>query len=145
MNSRVACSRLGDNDGTMRRPARGTSTAVLAALLICAAPAIAQVNPRAVDGDLRVEGTGSEDRRGRPVVSGYVYNQRAGTYAVSVRLLVEALDGTGQVAGSTTGYVLGDVPPSSRSYFEIKAPAKAASYRVTIASFTWRAYGAGGG
>lgn len=129
----------------MRRAARGTSTAVLAALLICAGAAIAQVSPRSVDGDLRVEGTGSEDRRGRPVVSGYVYNQRAGTYAVGVRLLVEALDGAGQVVGSTTGYVLGDVPPSNRSYFEVKAPAKAASYRVTITSFTWRAYGAGGG
>jgi hypothetical protein len=131
----------------MRRLARGTSTAVLVALLIYlgAGAAIAQVQTRSVDGDLRVEWTGSEDRRGRPVVSGYVYNQRAGSYAVSVRLLVEALDGSGQVVGSTTGYILGDVPPSNRSYFEIKAPAKAASYRVTIASFAWRAYGAGGG
>ena len=141
----MAHSRLGDNDGTMRRAARGTSTAVLAALLICAGAATAQVNSRSLDGDLRVEGTSSEDRRGQPVVGGYVYNQRAGTYAVSVRLLVEALDGAGQVVGSTTGYVLGDVPPSNRAYFEIKAPAKAASYRVTIASFTWRAYGGGGG
>ena len=130
----------------MRRLARGMSTAVLAALLIwVSAPARAQVQTRSVDSDLRVEWTGSEDRRGRPMVSGYVYNQRAGSYAVSVRLLVEALDGSGQVVGATTGYVLGDVPPSNRSYFEIKAPAKAASYRVTIASFAWRAYGAGGG
>ncbi len=106
----------------------------------------AQVQARdRADSDLRVEAIGSEDRRGRPLVSGYVYNQRAGSYAVSVRLLVDALDGSGQVAGSTVGYVLGDVPPSNRSYFEIKAPAKAASYRVTIASFAWRAYGAGGG
>jgi hypothetical protein len=64
---------------------------------------------------------------------------------VSVRLRVDALDGAGQVMGSTSGYVLGEVPPSNRSYFEIKAPAKAASYRVTIESFAWRAYGAGGG
>jgi len=128
----------------MRRFAPGT--AVLALLIFLGASvATAQVQTRSVDGDLRVEATGSEDRRGRPVVSGYVYNQRAGSYAVSVRLLVEALDGSGQVLGSTIGYVLGDVPPSNRSYFEIKAPAKAASYRVTIASFTWRAYGAGGG
>ena len=83
----------------MRRLARGTSTAVLAALLIHAGAAIAQVQTRSADSDLRVEGTGSEDRRGRPVVSGYVYNQRAGGYAVSVRLLVESLDGSGQVVG----------------------------------------------
>jgi len=132
---------------TMRRLASGMSTAVLAGLLMClgGGAARAQVQTRSVESDLRVEWTGSEDRRGRSVVSGYVYNQRAGSYAVSVRLLVEALDGSGQVAGSTTGYVFGDVPPSNRSYFEIKAPAKAASYRVTIESFAWRAYGAGGG
>lgn len=143
----VASCVRGDNGGTMRRLARGTSRAVLAALLIYvgAGAAIAQVQTRSVDSDLRVEWTGSEDRRGRPVVSGYVYNQRAGSYAVSVRLLVDALDGSGQVVGSSTGYILGDVPPSNRSYFEIKAPAKAASYRVTIVSFAWRAYGAGGG
>jgi hypothetical protein len=122
-------------------------SAVLAAGLIYlgAGPAVGQVHTRSFDSDLRVEGSGSEDRRGRPVVSGYVYNQRGGSYAVSVRLLVEALDGSGQVVGSTIGYVLGDVPPSNRSYFEIKASAKAASYRVTIESFAWRAYGAGGG
>jgi hypothetical protein len=131
----------------MSRLARGLSTAVLVALLIGlgAGQARAQVQARSVDSDLRVEGTDSEDRRGRPVVSGYVYNQRAGSYAVSVRLRVDALDGSGQVTGSTVGYVLGEVPPSNRSYFEIKAPAKAASYRVTIESFAWRAYGAGGG
>ena len=131
----------------MRRLRRGASRAVLAALLIClgAGAARAQVQTRSADSDLRVEWTGSEDRRGRPVVSGYVYNQRPGSYAVSVRLRVEALDGSGQVVGSTIGSVLGDVPPSNRSYFEIKAPARAASYRVTIESFAWRAYGAGGG
>lgn len=131
----------------MRRLARGNGTVVLAALLIClgAGAARAQVQGRSVESDLRVEWTGSEDRRGRPVVSGYVYNQRAGNYAAGVRLLVEALDGSGQVVGSTTGYVMGDVPPSNRSYFEIKAAAKAASYRVSIESFAWRSYGAGGG
>jgi hypothetical protein len=105
----------------------------------------AQGFSRPADADLRLEWAGAEDRGGRPLVSGYVYNQRAGSYATSVRLLVEALDASGQVVGSTTGFVLGEVPPSSRSYFEIKAPAKAASYRVTIQSFSWRAYGAGGG
>ena len=83
----------------MSRLARGLSTAVLAALLIClgAGQARPQVQTRSVDSDLRVEGTGSEDRRGRPVVSGYVYNQRAGSYAVSVRLRVDVLDGSSQV------------------------------------------------
>jgi hypothetical protein len=131
----------------MQRLVRRVSTAVLTMLLLClgVSAVSAQIQTRSIDSDLRVEWTGSEDRRGRPIVTGYVYNQRAGSYAVSVRLRVEALDGSGQVAGSTIGYVLGEVPPSNRSYFEIKAPAKAASYRVTIESYAWRAYGAGGG
>lgn len=131
----------------MRRLPGGVSAAVLAAVLICLGTGVAraQVVTRSTDGDLRVEWTASEDRRRRPVVSGYVYNQRAGSYAVSVRLLVEALDGSGRVTGSTIGSVLGEVPPSNRSYFEITAPAEAVSHRVTIESFEWRSYGAGGG
>ena len=119
----------------------------LVTLLICSTAGVAgaQVSGRSVDEDLRLEWTAAEDRRGRPIVSGYVYNQRAGTYATSMRLQVEALDASGQAVGSTTGFVFGDVPPSDRSYFEIKAPARAASYRVTILTYAWRAYGAGGG
>lgn len=120
---------------------------MVAALLFLLGPGPigAQVSGRPAETDLRIEWSPSEDRRGRPIVSGYIYNQRAGSYATGVRLRVEALDATGQVVGSTIGYVLGDVPPSNRSYFEVRAPAKSPSYRVTIESFVWRAYGAGGG
>jgi hypothetical protein len=130
---------------TIRMPRRAVGTALLAAALLGAgvAPGRAQVQTRS--DDLRVEWSASEDRRGRPVVSGYVYNRRAGVYAIAVRLRVEALDGSGAVVGSSTGYVMGDVPPSSRSYFEVRAPVKAPSYRVTVDSFDWRGYGAGGG
>ena len=114
-------------------------------LLAAAAPARGQVFSRPTEGDLRVEWIAAADRRGEPVVSGYVYNLRAGSFASGVVLLVEALDGSGQVVGSATGSVRGDVLPSGRSYFEIKAPGKAASYRVTVRSSAWRAYGAGGG
>lgn len=130
---------------TIRVPRRAVGTALLAAALLGAGvgPGRAQVQTRS--DDLRVEWSASEDRRGRPVVSGYVYNRRAGVYAIAVRLRVEALDGSGAVVGSSTGYVMGDVPPSSRSYFEVRAPVKAPSYRVTVDSFDWRGYGAGGG
>jgi hypothetical protein len=100
---------------------------------------------RSAEGDLRLEWTAGEDRRGRPIVTGYIYNLRGGTYATSVRLLVEALDASGATVGSASGWLFGDVPPSDRSYFEIKAPPRAASYRVTIQTFSWRSYGAGGG
>jgi hypothetical protein len=135
------------DDNVVRTSGALMRAGALAALLLLegAGLAAAQVSGRPAETDLRVEWTASEDRRGRPIVSGYVYDQRAGSYATNVRLLVEALDASSQVVGSTTGYVMGDVPPSSRSYFEVRVPAKAASYRVTIQSFFWRAYGAGGG
>jgi hypothetical protein len=130
--------------GTGRAIRRG---AALLTLLIASSAEVAsaQVFGRSPDQDLRLEWAAGEDRRGRPVVTGYIYNQRAGSYATSVRLLVEALDASGGVVGSTTGFVFGDVPPSDRSYFEIKAPAQAARYRVSVQTFSWRAYGAGGG
>ena len=120
------------------------SIATLLALLIVG-PAGAQITGSSQVPDLRVDWSAGEDRRGRTVVSGYVYNDRAGSYAVGVRLRVEALDASGQTVDTATGYVFGDVPPSNRSYFEIKAPAKAAAYRVTVQSYAWRGYGAGGG
>jgi hypothetical protein len=124
---------------------RGRARAFRRVAVLLAGLAGAQVSGRVAGQDLRLEWTAGEDRRGRPVVTGYIYNERAGSYASSVRLLVEALDASGQVVGSTTGFVFGDVPPSDRSYFEVKAPAKAASYRVTVQTFSWRTYGAGGG
>ena len=135
-------------EATVRGRARAfRRVAVLLALLGASSAGLAgaQVSGRVAGQDLRLEWTAGEDRRGRPVVTGYIYNERAGSYASSVRLLVEALDASGQVVGSTTGFVFGDVPPSDRSYFEVKAPAKAASYRVTVQTFSWRTYGAGGG
>ena len=131
--------------GIRRSIARAGPLAMLLALVI-AGPVGAQASGRSVAPDLRVEWSAEEDRHGRTIVSGYVYNERAGSYATSVRLRVDALDAAGQTVDSTTGYVLGDVPPSNRSYFEVKAPAKAASLlRVTVQSYAWRGYGAGGG
>jgi hypothetical protein len=133
----------------MRRPEirRAVVTTALVALFagVGVGAAGAQSFGRPSDADLRLEWTATEDRRGRPIVTGYVYNLRGGSYATSVRLLVEALDASGATVGSTSGWLFGDVPPSDRSYFEIKAPPRAASYRVSIQTFSWRTYGAGGG
>ena len=132
--------------GRGNRRAIHRAASLLVLLIVSSADlAGAQTWGRSADQDLRVDWTAGADRRGRPLVSGYVYNQRAGSYASSVRLLVEGLDASGHVIGSATGVVFGDVPPSDRSYFEVRAPAGAASYRVTIQTFAWRAYGAGGG
>lgn len=130
------------------RARRSFPRAAVVAILLTAlglGPATAQISGRSTEPDLRVEWSAREDRRGRPIVSGYIYNERPGSYATGVRLRVEALDAAGQIVDSTTGYVIGDVPPSNRSYFEVKAPAKAASLRVTVQSYSWRGYGGGGG
>jgi hypothetical protein len=126
---------------------RAVGAGALAALLVVggAGRAAAQNFGRPAEADLRIEWSVAPDRHGWPIVSGYVYNQRAGTYAAEVRLRVEALDAAGGGAASSTGLVFGDVAPSGRSFFEIRAPARGASYRVTLDAFSWRSYGAGGG
>jgi hypothetical protein len=75
-----------------------------------------------------------DERRGRPIISGYVTNQW-GISTRNVRLRVEALDAAGSVTASYIGYVNGYVVPGSRVYFEVPVQAKAPNYRVTVLSF----------
>lgn len=75
-----------------------------------------------------------EERRGKPIVSGYVTNVW-GIGVNNVRLRVEALDGSGGVSGTYIGYVFGDVTPGTRAYFEVPVPQRAANYRVSVLSF----------
>jgi hypothetical protein len=119
----------------------------LAAALALAAPdarpARAQMPLPTPESYLRVLWTG-ETRDGRQLVSGYVYNDRD-VWATGVQLLVESLDASGRVVGTTTVAVLGSVPPRNRAYFEGRAPAGGSSYRVTVRGVDWKGYGAGGG
>ena len=75
-----------------------------------------------------------DERRGKPVVSGYVTNTW-GIGVNNVRLRVEALDAAAGVSGTYIGYVFGDVTPGTRAYFEVPVAQKAASYRVSVLSF----------
>jgi hypothetical protein len=75
-----------------------------------------------------------DERRGKPMVSGYITNQW-GLTTRNVRLRVEALDAAGNVTASYIGYVNGFVNPGSHVYFEVPVQAKAPSYRVTVLSF----------
>jgi hypothetical protein len=75
-----------------------------------------------------------DERRGRPIVSGYVTNQW-GLATKNVRLRVEALDAAGQVTATYIGYVNGYVSSGSHVYFEVPVQTKAPSYRVTVLSF----------
>jgi hypothetical protein len=84
----------------------------------------------------RTEVTGGTDRRGRPVVSGFVYNDH-GLPAYHVQLDVEVLDAGGQVLSRTLSYEDTMVPNFGRAYFEQRVPALGASYRVTVRSVEW--------
>lgn len=98
-----------------------------------AAPSRPSYGIYGVDSYFKVEWQ-PDERRGRPIVSGYVTNQW-GVSTKNVRLLVEALDAAGGVSGSYIGYVSGYVLPGVRVYFEVPVPAKAPNYRVTVLSF----------
>ncbi|MGH7304108.1 MAG: hypothetical protein ACRELZ_12505 [Candidatus Rokuibacteriota bacterium] len=76
----------------------------------------------------------------RPVVSGYVYNLHPGTPAERMQLFIEGLDASGNVVGTTSTWVLGNVPPGNRAYFSARAM-PAASYRVQVLAFDWGSRG----
>jgi hypothetical protein len=79
----------------------------------------------------------------RPMISGYVYNQRAGGYrAERLQLSIERLDAAGKVIGTSTTWVLGGVPPGGRAFFSARVE-PAASHRVQVLSFDWTVTGGG--
>ena len=74
------------------------------------------------------------ERRGQPWLSGYVVS-KWGETATGMKLLVESLDANGQIVGQRVEWLNGIVPVFSRTYFEVPAPPRAASYRVRVYSF----------
>jgi len=76
----------------------------------------------------------------RPVVSGYVYNLHPGTPAERMQLSIESLDASGNVVGTSSTWVLGNVPPGNRAYFTAQA-VPGVSYRVQVLSFDWGSRG----
>jgi len=110
-------------------------------LLIALGAEGVQAQMEAAPSQLRLEWTVDRDKRGRPWITGYVYNNEI-HWAGNVLLRIEAVDAAGAVTDSTTGYVSGFVPPWGRSYFDLAAP-PGSSYRVTVESFEWRPWGGG--
>ena len=74
------------------------------------------------------------ERQGRPWLSGHVVS-KWGETATGVKLLVESLDANGQIVGQRVEWLSGTVPVFSHAYFEVPAPALAASYRGRVFSF----------
>lgn len=69
-------------------------------------------------------------------VSGYVYNHN-GEYAISMRVLAQAVDSGGAVVGQRIAFVPGGVGGFGRAYFEVANLPATASYRVSVWDYTW--------
>jgi hypothetical protein len=94
-----------------------------------AAPAAAISSPSGANQFLRFEWEVGQDRKGRPEIEGYLYNDYMRS-AINVRMIVETLDASGQVIDTTFAYIPGLVPLSSRTYFVVPIKHPGASYRL---------------
>ncbi len=117
----------------------GTRFVVVALALILGAtsPAAAVMSPSGIDPRLRLDWEVGQTRSGRPVITGYIYNDYM-RVAINVRLLVEVLDASGQVIDRAYGFVPGTVPVFNRNYFDVPLKTAGASYRITVTSYEWR-------
>ena len=120
----------------MQAHRRGGLVLVAALMLTTASPSIGAAQSYGIYGTERYFTVESEvgERRGRPVVSGYVTSQ-FGFGVRNVRLRVEALDAANAVVSTQIGYASGQVLPGGRVYFEVPVAEKAPKYRVTVLSF----------
>jgi hypothetical protein len=123
----------------MRLPRR--SRVLDALLLAWAAAGCATMEPpenlQVGEGRLiHAEWTIDEPEINAPRISGYVVNTYY-YFADQVQVLVEAFDEQGQPVERRYQWVPGGVPPSHRSYFEVRNLSPAAQYRVTVPNYTW--------
>ena len=117
----------------MRRT--GVVLALLAVLTMASAGAAAVFSQQTLDERFRIEYQVTPDQS-KPVLDGYIYNVYSGLSAAHMQLAIERLDASGNVIGTSTTWVLGEVPPNNRAYFTTRVE-PAASYRVRILSFDW--------
>jgi hypothetical protein len=83
---------------------------------------------------LRAEWDVESESSGFRRIGGYLYNE-SNYRATGVQLLVEALDGSDRVITRRVERVVGSVPPSNRTYFEIRELPVAAYYRLHVHSY----------
>jgi hypothetical protein len=74
--------------------------------------------------------------RGRPVVSGKIYNDW-GLTAANVRLLVDELDANGQIVDQRLGWLGFTLTPGTTAPFEIPVAHRTPNYRVSVFAFDW--------
>lgn len=81
----------------------------------------------------RVEATPGTDRRGRPIVWGYVYTLSGRGSGGRPRLLLETLDAGGKPIAQQLVYVDADFA-SGRVYYEVHPQTPGPAYRATVQS-----------
>jgi hypothetical protein len=114
-----------------------------AVVLLGARPSAAQLFPApGADRFFRVEWEVKFNPARGAVISGYVYNSN-GVAANNVRLLIEAVDESGEVVATTLGYVLGQIPSNDRRYFQEAVPRTVSTYRVRVVLYEWVDRGGG--
>ena len=118
---------------------------VLTLALVLAAGGAAAQNFGAGPPEERLFGIQSETAptpSGETVVRGFVEN-RGREWVRRVVLLVEGLDAAGRVVGRAWVLVGGEIGPGARDWFEVRAPALGATFRVRVHSFEYLPRGAG--
>jgi hypothetical protein len=98
------------------------------------------ITPANADKYFRIKYQNGPDRRGRPSVWGYIYNER-GMGNARLRILVETLDASGKTIAQEIDYVDTEVPLFGSGYFEARPKTPGADYRVTIHSGDWTRVG----
>ena len=111
--------------------------ALILALGSAPAGAAPIISPSGIHPLLHFEWQVGQDRKGRPEIEGYLYNDYMRA-AINVRIIVDSLDASGQVTFSTFAYLPGVVPLSSRAYFVVPLTHPGASYRLRVTMYEWR-------
>jgi hypothetical protein len=109
---------------------------VVAATLLALAAVAAPKGTAVAGSPVRVESQIDRASTGAAWVTGHVYNDH-GRPIMRVRLEIEALDAAGATTATSTIVIGETVLGYASAPFSLKAPAVAATYRVTVVSFDW--------
>jgi hypothetical protein len=77
-----------------------------------------------------------EERKGKPVVTGKIYNNW-GLAAANMRLLVDELDANGRIVDQQVGWLGFMLTPGTSAPFEIPVAHSTPNHRVSVFAFDW--------
>jgi len=86
-------------------------------------------------GTITLDWQATQDRAGRPLITGHVITYGGKSGYCTTRLLVETLDSQGQVIAQHVGFVPGYIGGYDDVYFELPVRTPGPAYRASIASW----------